>query len=156
TVHYVDNALPVAPRSLDAILAAAAARLGPGDGDELAFLADAFGQLPPATASRRASDQRRHRDKAVLRRLLCGLCARDAQAARAIAAGLEEANAAPVALDALLERQNYRLSYWRSAERELGYRRFFDINSLVGMHTEDERVFEDTHRLVLRWLAEGT
>ncbi len=42
-------------------------------------------------------------------------------------------------LDALLERQNYRLAFWRTAERELGYRRFFDINTLVALQSEDEQ-----------------
>ena len=61
----------------------------------------------------------------------------------------------PEALDALLERQNYRLAYWRAAERELDYRRFFDINTLVGLRVEDARVFADTHALILRWLDDG-
>jgi (1->4)-alpha-D-glucan 1-alpha-D-glucosylmutase len=54
-----------------------------------------------------------------------------------------------------LGRQNYRLAYWRTAGRELGYRRFFDIHSLVALRTEDERVFRDTHQLILRWLDQG-
>jgi (1->4)-alpha-D-glucan 1-alpha-D-glucosylmutase len=58
-------------------------------------------------------------------------------------------------LDALLERQNYRLAFWRSAGRDLGYRRFFDINTLVGLRMEDERVFTDTHALILEWLSKG-
>jgi (1->4)-alpha-D-glucan 1-alpha-D-glucosylmutase len=58
-------------------------------------------------------------------------------------------------MDALLLRQNYRLSRWRTAARELVYRRFFDINTLVGLRVEDERVFEDTHALILDWLRTG-
>ncbi len=65
------------------------------------------------------------------------------------------ANRDPDALDQLLERQNYRLSFWRTAARDLGYRRFFDINTLVGLRMERERVFEDTHRLVLDWVRAG-
>src|SRR5262249_42480465 len=56
---------------------------------------------------------------------------------------------------ALLERQNYRLAYWRAAERDLGYRRFFDIDSLIGLRSEDPRVFDETHRLVLDWLGQS-
>ncbi len=56
----------------------------------------------------------------------------------------------------LLERQNFRLAYWRAASRDLGYRRFFDINTLVGLRMEDRNVFADTHFLVLRWLADDT
>src|SRR4029077_182278 len=52
-------------------------------------------------------------------------------------------------------RQNYRLAFWRTAQQELGYRRFFDINTLVGLRAEDERVFADTHVLTLEWLLNG-
>jgi (1->4)-alpha-D-glucan 1-alpha-D-glucosylmutase len=55
----------------------------------------------------------------------------------------------------LLEAQSYRLAWWRSAGRDLGYRRFFDINTLIGLRMEDAQVFEDTHRLVLQWVRDG-
>jgi (1->4)-alpha-D-glucan 1-alpha-D-glucosylmutase len=48
-------------------------------------------------------------------------------------------------LHQILEAQNYRLSYWRMAARGLGYRRFFDISSLVGLRMENVQVFEATH-----------
>src|SRR5690606_2566797 len=54
-----------------------------------------------------------------------------------------------------LDRQNYRLAFWRAAGRDLGYRRFFDINDLVGLRMEDERVFAETHALILAWLRSG-
>ncbi len=64
-------------------------------------------------------------------------------------------NASPDALDALLQRQNYRLAFWRTASEEGQYRRFFDINELVGIRVEDDAVFADSHRLILRWIREG-
>jgi (1->4)-alpha-D-glucan 1-alpha-D-glucosylmutase len=152
TVHYFDHVLPVAPRSLDYLLRDAAERI---ESDELAFLADVFGSLPPASATDTESVARRHRDKEVLRGLLADLCRRNERVAQAIDAVVGEINADARRLDDLLERQNYRLTFWRAAERELDYRRFFDINTLVGLHVEDERVFDDTHALVLRWLAKG-
>ena len=33
--------------------------------------------------------------------------------------------------------------------------REIDLNTLVALRTEDERVFADTHALVLHWLGEG-
>ena len=51
--------------------------------------------------------------------------------------------------------QAYRLAHWRVAGEEINYRRFFDINSLAAIRMEDERVFDDTHRLVFRLIAEG-
>jgi (1->4)-alpha-D-glucan 1-alpha-D-glucosylmutase len=68
---------------------------------------------------------------------------------------LEQINRNPDELHEVLERQNYRLSYWRTAGRDLGYRRFFDINNLVGLRMEDPMVFAATHELVLKWLRSG-
>ena len=53
----------------------------------------------------------------------------------------------------LLERQHYRLVYWRDAAQQMDYRRFFDINGLVGARVEDRQVFQDTHRIVLDQVA---
>jgi len=54
----------------------------------------------------------------------------------------------------LLERQAYRLSYWKAAFHEINYRRFFDINDLVGLRMEDAEVFDATHALILRWIGD--
>src|SRR5690348_17422913 len=35
------------------------------------------------------------------------------------------------------------------------YRRFFDINDLVGLRMENPEVFAQTHKLLRRWLADG-
>ncbi len=51
-------------------------------------------------------------------------------------------------LDRLLAGQAYRLANWKKAAEEINYRRFFDINELVGLRVEDPRVFEDRHRLI--------
>ena len=73
----------------------------------------------------------------------------------AIAAEVERLNRDPDLLDALLDNQNYRLAFWRTAGRDLGYRRFFDINSLAGLRIENEEVFKATHALPLAWVGEG-
>src|SRR5207245_2925260 len=59
-------------------------------------------------------------------------------------------------LDGLLNDQVYRLAYWRVAGEEINYRRFFDINELAAIRTEDPRVFAETHRLIFRLVREGT
>ena len=51
--------------------------------------------------------------------------------------------------------QHYRLASWRAGTRDLGYRRFFDVNELIGLRIEDEAVFADVHRLILRWVRAG-
>ena len=55
----------------------------------------------------------------------------------------------PDALDSLLRRQHYRLAYWRSAQEELNYRRFFTIDSLIGLRVERAEVFKESHGLLL-------
>jgi (1->4)-alpha-D-glucan 1-alpha-D-glucosylmutase len=151
-VGYFDHRMPVSPRSLDSLLAEAARRC---DSTDLAFLADALGQLPSATATDRESVARRHRDKEVIRRQLARLFEEQPEVARSVDAVVEETNADPDRLDGLLSRQNYRPAFWRTAGRELDYRRFFDVHTLAGLRTEDERVFADTHALVLDLVRRG-
>ena len=59
------------------------------------------------------------------------------------------------ALDDLIGRQFYRLSFWRVAAEEINYRRFFAINTLAAIRQEEPVVFDDTHRLLLRLIGEG-
>jgi len=58
-------------------------------------------------------------------------------------------------LHALLERQHYRLAWWRAANDEINWRRFFDINELAALRIEDGDVFEAVHALVFRLYGEG-
>ncbi|MDE8346092.1 MAG: malto-oligosyltrehalose synthase [Acidocella sp.] len=58
-------------------------------------------------------------------------------------------------LHELLERQHYRLAWWRAASDEINWRRFFDINTLAGLRVERPAVFNATHRLILKLYAEG-
>ena len=151
-VAYHDHRVPVAPGSLDLLVAAAGRRAG---SDDLTFLGGALGRLPPSTALDRASVERRHRDKEVLRSQIARMASERPDIARALDEEVDAANADPDALDAILERQNYRLAHWRAAGHDLGYRRFFDVTGLIGIRMEDPEVFADTHALLLRWMTSG-
>lgn len=59
-------------------------------------------------------------------------------------------------LDAILEKQMYRLSFWKVAEEELNYRRFFNINGLISLKIEDERVFNHVHKFLKDLIADGS
>jgi (1->4)-alpha-D-glucan 1-alpha-D-glucosylmutase len=61
----------------------------------------------------------------------------------------------PVHLHHLLEKQYYRLAYWRVALDKLNYRRFFDVSHLIGLRVELPEVFEAIHRLPLSLVKEG-
>jgi (1->4)-alpha-D-glucan 1-alpha-D-glucosylmutase len=152
TFQYYDHVMPVAPRSLNELLERAARRC---DSPDLAFIADSFANLPLSTATDWPSVTRRHRDKEVLSKQLARLCAENPEIASAIDHLIEEINVSPNEIDLLLERQNYRLAYWRTAGQELDYRRFFDINTLVSMRIEDERVFHEVNVLILKWVRQG-
>jgi (1->4)-alpha-D-glucan 1-alpha-D-glucosylmutase len=68
---------------------------------------------------------------------------------------LAEINADRDRVDAILDRQHHRFARWQSANHELDYRRFFDIDSLVALRTERAEVFVDCHKLTLRLVLEG-
>ena len=87
--------------------------------------------------------------------MLARLLDEQPQVRDAVDAELAAASADPDALDALLSIQNYPLAYWRAAGRDLGYRRFFDITTLIGLRVEDKLVFDDSHVRLKRWIDDG-
>jgi (1->4)-alpha-D-glucan 1-alpha-D-glucosylmutase len=62
---------------------------------------------------------------------------------------------APDKLHALLERQHFRLAWWRGSGDVVNWRRFFDVNELAALRIEDETVFQIVHTLTFRLYAEG-
>ena len=144
--------LPAAPTSLPAILAKAAVY---AKSDELSFVAASFGRLPNPGFDDRRTVLARHRDKVVLNGMLDRMCAEDDAVCLAIERAVAELNADHDSLDEFLNSQNYRLAFWKTADQQLGYRRFFDVNTLIGLRMERSHVFEETHALVLEWLRRG-
>ena len=151
-LEYFDQQLPVAPRSLPAVLGPAAQQCG---SDYLAFLSDSLARLPAPTETERVAVVERDRDKTVIRNLLERLFLEVPFIAETVDHVLERLNKDVDALDQFLEQQNYRVAFWRTAQQDLGYRRFFDVNTLVGIRVEDPQVFSETHALILTWLRNG-
>ena len=58
-------------------------------------------------------------------------------------------------LDHLLSQQWYRLSFWKVAAEELDYRRFFNINELISLKVEDEKVFRHCHQLIFKCVRQN-
>ena len=152
TIRYFDHRLPVSPRTLETILAPAAAATGD---DDLAFIGTAYRRLPAATRTDPASMTERKRDAGVLRAQLRRLLDERLTLGRAVDDSVAALNADIDALDAFLDIQNHRIAYWRTAGRDLDYRRFFDIDTLVGLRVEDPEVFDDTHAQILAWVRDG-
>ncbi|MGH9605700.1 MAG: malto-oligosyltrehalose synthase [Terracidiphilus sp.] len=151
-VRYFDHFFPLAPRSLAIPLSSAARYV---NAPTLGFLADSLSRLPAPESTDEDVLAARHRDKTILYELLQRFCREEPEASAAIARAVAELNENIDALDALLNLQNYRLAYWRTADQELGYRRFFDINSLIGMRVDRPRVFNAIHFRIMEWLRDG-
>jgi (1->4)-alpha-D-glucan 1-alpha-D-glucosylmutase len=58
-------------------------------------------------------------------------------------------------LHELLERQNFRLAWWRTANDEINWRRFFDIDELAALRVEDDEVFEAAHAKLFALFGDG-
>jgi|Deesub1362A_J573_1020465.scaffolds.fasta_scaffold05341_2 (1->4)-alpha-D-glucan 1-alpha-D-glucosylmutase len=156
-LRYRERTLPVNPRSHGRILAhrldAAAAALGPEHPVLLQFvdLANLAGRLPgrPTAAFRQVTER------------LWQLYNSYPEAKSLIDENLQIWNGRrgdPRSfdrLDGLLTEQCYRLTFWRAANQELNYRRFFDLSDLVSVRVEDEEVFSATHGRILRLAKAG-
>jgi (1->4)-alpha-D-glucan 1-alpha-D-glucosylmutase len=167
--RYHDHVLPAAPRSLEGLLRAAAladAEHGTAMRDsspdpaadargELLFLADALEALPAPSVYDHESVARRGRHLTAIFEYLRRLFDTHPELAQAVDTELARLSQDVEALDAWLERQNWRLAHWKHAATDLGYRRFFDVNTLAGMRMEDHRVFAASHKLILGWLSAG-
>jgi (1->4)-alpha-D-glucan 1-alpha-D-glucosylmutase len=151
-VRYFDNIFPISPRSLASVVQKAAGLLGE---NTLGFIADSLSRLPSPDSTDPALVQERHRDKGVIYGLLGRTCSERKDVCDALAHAIELINNDIDALDDLLNQQNYRLAYWRTADQELGYRRFFDVNTLIGLRMERQHVFEDTHSRIFEWIDSG-
>lgn len=151
-VRYMENLYPLAPRSIPLILERAGKHV---NSPTLNFFADSLARLPFPDATDAEGIKSRHRDKEVIFGLLHRFCEEHPKASSAIDQAIAELNADHDTLDEVLNQQHYRLAYWRTADQELGYRRFFDVNTLVGLRVERSHVFFATHRRILEWLGKG-
>ena len=152
TVEASGQALPVTPQSLSLILSKAGEATR---SDLLNFLAASFARLPSPDFADRRTVLARHRDKMVLQSLLERICREEKTVCDGIDRVVKELNANSDALDELLSQQHYRLAYWKTSDQQLGYRRFFDVNTLIGLRVEREYVFDETHSLIVKWLKQG-
>jgi (1->4)-alpha-D-glucan 1-alpha-D-glucosylmutase len=149
---------PLSPRSLPFVLRPVVDELRSAPTasrdhvETLSFVVDALTRLEPATTA--AERCRRGEHLRVLDRLLATL-AGDRAIGEALDRALGAANAEPAVVHRVLEEQHYRLSYWRTALKELDYRRFFDVSDLAAIRTERDEVFDAVHALPLQWIGEG-
>jgi (1->4)-alpha-D-glucan 1-alpha-D-glucosylmutase len=163
-LRYWERSFPLDPASYPAVLAPALAacrdELGTAHGgtQELAAIGALLERLPRRTTRAPRAVARRRRLAGEAIRRLRKLSALNPEARRRIeraAANWSEGDGGPERMEALLDRQPYRLVHWRRAAREVNYRRFFDVNDLVALHMEDPEVFAQSHALALDWVRSG-
>ncbi len=166
-IAYRDHRFPVNPRQYPRILQHSAGQLATTLGEqhpdllEFQSLITAFGHLPARQEVDSDLVAERNRDKEIHKRRLAELCARSPQIVASIMSAVDLINGNPAdpasfnELHELIKAQAFRLANWRVASDDINYRRFFDTNDLAALCMEKEEVFEATHHLVLRLVAEG-
>jgi (1->4)-alpha-D-glucan 1-alpha-D-glucosylmutase len=165
--HYFDRRFPLSPHSYAKVLGH---RLdeweSASDSEDPALIEyqsilTAVRNLPDRVDADPAKMVEHLREKEVIKRRLAALAAENEQTRQFIEQNIALFNGQQGEprsfdlLDDLLESQCYRLAFWRVAPDEINYRRFFDVNELAALSMEREDVFEASHRLILRLLAEG-
>lgn len=165
-IDYYDNKFPVATETFRAILSLRLDELKERLGEtnenliELESIITAMTHLPPRAFLAPEKIAERHREKEVIKRRLAALLAASPEVREAVDQSVERFNGQvgdPRSfdlLDDLLERQSYRLAFWRVASDEINYRRFFDINKLAAIRIELPQVFRSAHELIFRLLTE--
>src|SRR5947209_12612195 len=156
-IKYYDNRLPVDPQTIPLIFET------PGNDSQLAEFRGVLAglrQLPGHTTTEGELVRQRRRAIPPLTEALQRLMEQSSETRTLVAKAVEQCNGRPGdphsfdTLHELLEAQVYRLAHWRVSGEEINYRRFFDINDLVGLRMENPHVFAATHQLLRKLLAE--
>lgn len=164
--QYYEHELPVNPVSYPDVLGLRLEELSKQLGADSVELAEyqsilsAFSHLPghmePSGFNRRITE------KTLQMRRLAELCARQPAIVEFINKNLllfhgadQNDTSAFERMHNLLEAQAFRLVFWRVANDEINYRRFFDVNDLAALRTEDSRVFADMHQFIFKLIERG-
>ncbi|MEO5959052.1 MAG: alpha-amylase family glycosyl hydrolase, partial [Opitutaceae bacterium] len=152
-VSYENLRFPVSPATYSTLMAGAAAQPGCAEGarQELRALADEFHTLLASHAGGKTIERA---PRTELNRRLAKMTEVNDGARHAIVAHLTTINGhvgeagSFDLLDEIVAAQNYRLAHWKTGAHEVNYRRFFAIDTLIGLRMENPKVFDETHRLV--------
>lgn len=167
SIFYFQHRFPIAPREYPRILGFNIERLQEKLGSthedilELQSIITAFGHLPERRNITPEQRAERNREKEVQKRRLAALCARSANILQFITENVQRINGSPDDprsfdnLHELIKAQPYRFAQWRVAADDINYRRFFDINDLAALRTENEAVFNQTHEFIFGLVAQG-
>src|SRR4051812_17738534 len=165
-ISYYEKRFPLDMRSYNLLLEPALSKMRAEHGEampetkELDAWMIAARELAPHSTSDVEFAQQRRRQLPALKSWFSQIASTEI-GRQAIETALQTGNGQPGEprsfdlLHRFLEAQPYRLAHWRVSAEEINYRRFFDINDLVGLRMENPHVFAHTHRLLRKLLAEG-
>ena len=158
------NRIPINPRTYSEIFALAIELLegkNKTKAHELEKVKLAANNLPRGDSESQNAIEESEKERAALKDALWRLYQNDDLIRKALDDALRKLNGVPGdessfhRLDSLLSAQAYRLADWHLAPHEINYRRFFDINDLIGLRTEDPVVFSARHASIMRLIQEG-
>ncbi len=157
-LHYEDLRFPLSPGTYADLLQAVADQPGAAESVRavLPKLAAVFRELPHG---RDGPIPRAPRDEA--KRQLAAAAKADDALISAIETYLRGLNGrggdarSVDRLDEIIAEQHYRLAHWKTGAHEVNYRRFFAIDTLIGLRMENPKVFEETHRLIGGLVRDG-
>lgn len=165
-LRYYDNRFPLDPKTYGAVLGFCITWLEHNRGkdyplvQQLKSVYDLAEALPARSCDATEIAKRRAGAEVVKQQLF--QCYRDDfEARQALDAALHHLSqgksdtAATDLLHEILEAQAYRLAYWKIGFEEINYRRFFDINDLVGVRVEVPEVFDSRHKVTARLVRKG-
>jgi (1->4)-alpha-D-glucan 1-alpha-D-glucosylmutase len=164
-LRYFDHYFPLDPQTIPLIFDAGERRESPtisSDLREFHELLEQMRSLPLHTASDPSQARERRERWRQIKTKWTSLLQSSSDVRNLVQNALQQMNGTPGdprsfdMLHLLLELQVYRLAFWRVSGEEINYRRFFDVNDLVGIKMENPEVFAATHKLIRRLLAEGT
>jgi (1->4)-alpha-D-glucan 1-alpha-D-glucosylmutase len=173
-IRYFDHKFPIDPRSYELILEQClllGAKHDSGTNPEASAEAGVFlalqslleevRRLPAHTTVNPDEQQRRRHEAQAIKQQIWALYHSNSDGrtlldeCMRLINGRREEPASFDLLDRLLAAQPYRLAHWKIGMEEINYRRFFDVNDLVGLRVNDPRVFAERHEQILELVREG-
>ena len=157
-IRYCEAKLPLDPKTYRSILEYGVQLSGSA---ELAAVVEEVDRLPARTETDPARIAARRRDKENIKRRLWHLYHTHPEIKSALDEilhlfnGVRDDPKSFDSLDQILSEQAYRIAFWKIAYEEINYRRFFDINGLVGLRVEIPEVFEIRHRKIVDLVRSG-
>ena len=165
-IKYADKYLPLRPKTWNVILEPLLKNFDSGSEDpshiELNSILIDLSHLPDITETDPQKTKEQYFGKEAIKRRIDNLMKENEGLKAALDKTVTTFNGVkgqPTSFDpleALLKEQAYRLCFWKIANEEINYRRFFDQNQFAGVQVERPEVFKEVHELPFKLIAKGS